>query len=78
MFLGLIANFEPSVPSNVEAEGKTLLNALRWAESKKWRRCDFEMDWADVFSSVSIYSGFGLHTHHWVHDCASLMLENQG
>lgn len=73
--LACFAFFQENVGSSVDAEGLSILFAMRWAKKYNLKQCSFETDCANAFSLIHCFGGDVLHNSmSWIAECANLLI----
>ncbi|CAM8893848.1 unnamed protein product [Rhodiola kirilowii] len=70
---GVLAESIEHIRSPFEAEGMAVLKAMYWALERGLSHCIFEVDCAQVFSSITLRSHSFSKLHRWAQECLLLL-----
>lgn len=74
--LGIEASYMDNITSGAEAEGLSLVNAMRWASHMNLQKCPFEIDCVEIFHQVQTFSNWSSNDRSRISDCANFLTCN--
>lgn len=70
------ASYIGYVISSFEAEGLTLVTAMRWASQLNMQNCSFETDSVELFHQTPTFSDWSGDDRRWISECPNFLMRN--